>query len=108
MSDVEVIESIGTDKTIIKKYIYDEKKELLKECINAGMSENDSLMFIEVQNNNYSIFEFIYIRNEKGTFYKYFKNGEKISCNDLTPLEKSYTHKPFNDFMKCVGDLKTN
>lgn len=102
------IESIKTDEIFIKKYIYDEKKELLKECVNAGMSENDSLMFIENQNENYNIFKFVYIKKERGTFYNYFKNGEKISCNDLTPLEKSYTHKPFNDFMKCVGDLKTN
>ena len=102
------IESIKTDEIFTKKYIYDEKKELLKECVNAGMSENDSLMFIENQNENYNIFEFVYIKKERGTFYNYFKNGEKISCNDLTPLEKSYTHKPFNDFMKCVGGLKTN
>lgn len=91
---------------ITKTYVHDERLELIKECVNNGMTEETAVQEIDSSFNNLSVFEFVYEKNENGTFYKYYKNGEKISCNDLSPLEISYTHDPFNNFMKLSGDIK--
>lgn len=94
---------------LTKKYVYDEKMELIKSCIVEGkMTESEASELIDSSFNDLNVFEFTYEKNERGTFYKYYKNGEKISCNDLSPLERSYTHELFNDFMRLCDDIKAS
>lgn len=90
---------------ITKTYAYDERLELIKVCIESGISELQAIKEIDQSFNDLSVFELTYEKNERGVFYKYYKNGKKISCNDLSPLEKSYTHESFHDFMKLCGDI---